>query len=180
MPRHPTLRGRAGALPMESDSVDVVLLPHVLEFEPHPHEALREASRVLVPEGHLFLSALNPLSLAGLWQVVRRRSGRAPWHGRFLAQGRLRDWLKLVGLELIGAHGVFFRPPVNSGRLMQRLAPMEALGHHLWPPLAGAFVLAARKRVSQARPIRPRFSYRPRLVGVSLAGGPPARVKNDG
>jgi len=178
---YPLLRGRAAALPIESDSVDVVLLPHVLEFEPRAHEALREAARVLVPEGHLFVCALNPFSLAGLWHALRRRTGRARWQGRFLSQGRLRDWLKLVGLELVAVQGVFYRPPVRSARLMERLAPLEAVGHHLCPPLAGAFVLSARKRVTQATPIRPRFAFRPRLVGSApLAGGPPARVKNDG
>ncbi len=169
------LRGRAAALPLESDSVDVLLLPHVLEFEPHPHEALREAARVLVPEGYLFVCALNPWSLLGLWRVLRRRGGHAPWHGRFLAQGRLRDWLKLVGFELLSVDGLFFRPPLRNARLLERLTPMEALGRQLFPPLSGAFVLGARKRVARATPIRPRFAYRPRLVGASLAG-PPARM----
>jgi SAM-dependent methyltransferase len=175
---HTVLRGRAAALPLESDSVDVVVLPHVLEFEPRPHEALREAARVLVPEGHLFLCALNPYSLMGLWQAMGSRSGRAPWHGRFFSPGRLRDWLALVGLELRSVHGVFYRPPLRRVSVMDRLSFMESLGPHLCPPLAGSFVMGARKRVSRAAPIRPRFAYRPRLVGVSLAGGPPARISD--
>ncbi len=175
---YPILRGRAAALPLDSDSVDVLLLPHVLEFEPRPHEALREAARVLVPEGVLFVCALNPWSLLGIWRALRRHAGNAPWHGRFLAQGRLRDWLKLVGLELVSVDGLFFRPPLRNARILQRLTPMEALGRRLWSPLSGAFVLGARKRVARAAPIRPRFSYRPRLVGVSLAG-PQARARDE-
>lgn len=173
---HAVVRGRAASLPLESDSVDVVVLPHVLEFEPHPHEALREAARVLVPEGYLFVCALNPYSLMGLWRAMGSRSGRAPWHGRFLSPGRLRDWLALVGLELRSVRGVFYRPPLRSVRIMERLVAMESVGRHLCPPFAGSFVMGARKRVSRAEPIRPRFAYRPRLVGVSLAGGPPARI----
>lgn len=176
---YPFVRGRAAGLPMDSDSVDVVLLPHVLEFEPHAHEALREAARILVPEGHLFICTLNPYSLMGLGRAWPRRVARAPWTGQFLSQGRIRDWLKLVGLELSVVRGVFFRPPLGNARVMSRLAPMESLGRHLWPALAGAFVIGTRKRVSRATPLRPRLALRPRLVGASLAGSPPARVKNE-
>lgn len=176
---YPVVRGRAAELPMEADSVDVVLLPHVLEFEPHAHEALREAARVLVPEGHLFICTLNPVSLMGLGRAWPRRARRAPWTGRFLSQGRVRDWLKLVGLELGVVRGVFFRPPLGNERVMQRLAPMESIGRHLWPALAGAFVIGARKRVSRATTLRPKLTLRPRLVGARLASGPPARMNND-
>src|SRR5688572_23280374 len=37
-------------LPLASQSVDLVALPHVLEFHAHPHEVLREVERVLMPE----------------------------------------------------------------------------------------------------------------------------------
>jgi SAM-dependent methyltransferase len=175
---YPHLRGRAGALPVESDSVDVMLLPHVLEFEPRPHEALREAARVLVPEGYLFVSALNPWSLLGVWRAARRRGGNAPWSGRFLAQGRMRDWLELVGLELLSVNAVFFRPPLRNARVLDRLAVLESVGSRLWPMFCGAYVLGARKRVARATPIRAPIRYRPRLVGVGLAG-PSTRVRDD-
>lgn len=167
---YPQLRGRAGALPVESESVDVMVLPHVLEFEPRPHEALREAARVLVPEGHLFVSALNPWSLLGAWRAALRRAGNAPWTGRFLAHGRMRDWLELVGLELQSVDAVFFRPPLRNARVLERLAPIEAFGTRLWPMFCGAYVLGARKRVARAARIRTPIRYRPRLVGVGLAG----------
>ena len=38
-------------LPFASDSLDVVVLPHTLEFEENPHEILREVERILIPEG---------------------------------------------------------------------------------------------------------------------------------
>lgn len=172
------LRGRAGALPLDSDSIDVLLLPHVLEFEPRPHEALREAARVLVSEGRLFVCCLNPWSLLGLWRAVRRTSGKAPWTGRFLAQGRMRDWLELVGLELLSVDAVFFRPPLRNARVLERLAPMDAVGARLLTPFSGAYVLGARKRIERATLIRPQIRYRPRLVGVSLAG-PSTRVRDE-
>ena len=40
-------------LPVAHDSIDVVVLPHVLEFEANPHQVLRESERVLIGEGHV-------------------------------------------------------------------------------------------------------------------------------
>src|SRR6476620_2322904 len=37
-------------LPLASQSNDLIALPHALEFHPNPHEVLREAERVLIPE----------------------------------------------------------------------------------------------------------------------------------
>jgi len=69
------LYGRPDALPIDTDSVDVVLLPHTLEFENDPHQVLREVERVLVPEGHVVILGFNPWSIWGLWWNLRLRRG---------------------------------------------------------------------------------------------------------
>ncbi|MFT5446663.1 MAG: SAM-dependent methyltransferase [Gammaproteobacteria bacterium] len=177
-PRYPWLRAEATRLPVESDSVDVMVLPHVLEFEPQAPQALREAARVLVPEGHLVVSGFNPWSLFGLWRMARRHSGNAPWSGQFLAQSRLRDWFELVGLEMTQSDLFFFRPPLRSRQGLQRLEAMDSVGRSLWPALCGAFVLTARKRVTGSTALRPRFAMRRKVGGVSLAS-PPARMRDE-
>ena len=53
-------------LPFDSRSVDIMLLPHTLEFSDDPHQVLREVSRVLTPEGHAVILGFNPFSLWGL------------------------------------------------------------------------------------------------------------------
>ena len=58
-------------LPLASQSLDLVVLPHALESHRDPHQVLREAERVLMPEGQLVISGFNPLSLWGLRQHVR-------------------------------------------------------------------------------------------------------------
>ncbi len=47
------LRADYRDLPLVSNSVDLLLLPHVLEFHDDPHQILREVQRVLVPEGQV-------------------------------------------------------------------------------------------------------------------------------
>lgn len=60
------------ALPLADESVDVVLLPHVLEQAPHAQKILNEIQRVLRPEGHLMISGFHPWTWWGRW--ARRSS----------------------------------------------------------------------------------------------------------
>lgn len=165
---HASLRAGADGLPLATDSVDVLLLPHVLEFEDRPHDALREAHRVLVPEGNLLISGFNPWSMMGLGQIVRRRARSAPWRGRFIGINRIKDWMSVLGLEVSSVHTCFFRPPFARDGLMNRLQALEVAGRRAWPYLAGCYVVAARKRVIRLTPIRPRWAPRRRVVGVGL------------
>ncbi|HEX5126138.1 MAG TPA: methyltransferase domain-containing protein, partial [Rhodocyclaceae bacterium] len=48
--------GEAAELPFASQSLDLVVLPHVLEFSDQPHQILREVERVLVPEGNIVIA----------------------------------------------------------------------------------------------------------------------------
>ncbi|MBK6906226.1 MAG: methyltransferase domain-containing protein [Rhodocyclaceae bacterium] len=45
-------------LPFASNSIDLVVVPHTLEFDSNPHQVLREVERVLVPEGQVLVSGL--------------------------------------------------------------------------------------------------------------------------
>src|SRR5512140_566323 len=89
------VRTEPWALPFASQSVDLIALPHVLEFNEHPHRILREAERVLMPEGSIVIAGFNPLSLWGIKRAWTRRD-EYPWSGRFIGLLRLRDWLHLL------------------------------------------------------------------------------------
>lgn len=61
-------------LPFASASIDLVVLPHVLEFAEEPHQILREVERVLIPEGQVIICGFNPVSLWGARHVWSRWS----------------------------------------------------------------------------------------------------------
>ncbi len=67
-----TLRvtGEAENLPFASDSIDLVVLSHALDFSSDPHRLLREVERVLIPEGKLIVLGFNSLSLWGTATAV--------------------------------------------------------------------------------------------------------------
>lgn len=174
---YPFVQGAASALPVESDSVDAVVLPHVLEFDPEPHGALREAFRVLVPEGHLLILAFNPRSLMGIWRLIRGRHGDAPWNGQFFGVTRIKDWLALLGFDVLQVSPCFIRSPFRDERWLRTLDAIARLGNLTAPVLSSAYLMVAKKRVLKMTPLKTRWQPKRRLVGVGLAE-PSARVVN--
>ena len=145
-------------MPFESQSIDLLVLPHVLEFSANPHQLLREAERVLMPEGRVILTGFNPTSLWGLrhWLFKRRwpvwPDGCTP-----LGIIRLKDWLKLLSLEPeIGRFGGY-RFPSFSEKTLTRYQFMESAGDRWWPVCGGAYYLCAVKRVHGMRLVGPAF-----------------------
>lgn len=152
-----TLRCTPTQLPLAAHSVDLLALPHVLEFSENPHDTLREAERVLMPEGHLVLSGFNPLSLWGARRLLERHA-EYPWQGEFIPLPRLKDWLALLGLEVVGGRMGCYAPPWRNTSWLQRCRWMDQAGNRWWPMLGGVYFLVAKKRVTGMRVIRPSWN----------------------
>jgi SAM-dependent methyltransferase len=157
----------ADRLPVASESVDVVVLPHTLDFHPRPHAILREVDRVLIPQGYVIILGFNPVSLWGLSRVFMTWHKQMPWRGQYYTQTRLRDWLALLGFDCTPRQGVFFRPPFANEKVMQKLMFMERFGQRCCPFISAVYALTARKRMSTLTPIRPRWRTQRKLVGVA-------------
>jgi SAM-dependent methyltransferase len=152
------------ALALQSDSVDVILLPHTLEFAPEPHEVLREAARVLAGEGELVVLGFDPL---GTWALrsTFTRGGCPPGIQRTIPATRLADWLKLVGFEVGPPARYLYVPPVASLVGARACDLLERAGRSAWPRFSGAYLLRARKRVHSMTPVRMRKRLRTAVVG---------------
>jgi len=150
------LRCRPELLPIDCQSLDLLALPHALEFSPHPHQLLREVERVLRPEGRLLLAGFNPMSLWGLKRALGPKADY-PWHGRFLRLARIKDWLTLLGFELLGGRMICYAPPVNRSVWLERSRCLEAAGDRWWALGGGVYLLHAVKRVPGMRLISPRW-----------------------
>jgi len=149
-----SLRCDFEALPFPSNSLDLVVLPHALELARDPHDTLREVERVLVPEGRVVIAGFNPASLWGLWQRMGHwgvRSALVLPQGEFIAWWRLRDWLRLLDLEVEAGCFGCYRPMVRSEQSWQRLRWMEHAGDRWWPVLGAVYFVVAVKRARGMR-----------------------------
>lgn len=155
------------SMPFAARSVSLLILPHVLEFSADPHGVLREAARVLVPEGHLVLICFNPNSLWGLRRGVGSildKNAPVPWRGRYYRLARVKDWLSVLGFEVVQGSSCFFTPPLKSDNLRARLDFLESAGARWWPMCAAVFILVVRKREVGLTPIAPRWKRKNRIA----------------
>lgn len=142
------IEGHASALPFASESIDLLVLPHVLEFAADPHQILREAERVLRPEGRLIISGFNPASLWGARQYLSRLIGSPylPRDGQFINLIRIKDWLQLLNFSLDRGHFGCYKLPLTKESSMAKMDFLELAGNRWWPIFGAIFVVSAIKR----------------------------------
>lgn len=157
----------AHELPFAGESLDLVVLPHVLEFSDEPHQILREVERVLRPEGQLLVLAFNPVSLWGVKKLFSRAQS-PPWSAEFVSVLRMKDWLKLLNFEMRGGRFGCYRPPFESEQWLARLGFLEHAGDRWWPVAGAVYLMQAKKRVAGMRVITPSWR-RGRLKSEALA-----------
>ncbi|MBI3778859.1 MAG: methyltransferase domain-containing protein [Gammaproteobacteria bacterium] len=173
LPDRCVVRGLPEALPLDTRSADVLILPHTLDFSRDPHQVLREVSRVLRPEGHVVILGFNPMSLWGLRRLVARRPRAAPWCGKFFRLSRIKDWLALLDFETTHGTMLYYRPPLRNEGFMHRLHFLDKMGDRWWPMMAGVYLVVAKKRVVGVTPLP--LSWKTRRAVAAGATQPAAR-----
>jgi SAM-dependent methyltransferase len=157
-------------LPIGTGAVDAVLLPHTLEFASDPYAVLREADRVLAAGGPMMVLGFRPASFWGV-RAAASRSGFPPGLRRMLSSWRVRDWLRLLGYEVVSVRSYLYRlPRAGSSPLEAAISSILRRGW-LYPWPAGAYVLKARKRVYALTPVRPRLRERRTVIGGLVEPG---------
>ena len=144
-------------LPVANACADVVLLPHTLEFSSEPLAVLREADRVLMGEGCLFVFGFSPASPWG-WRAAASRRRFPPGLWRVISARRVTDWLNVLGYEVEPARQGLFMLPVGSA------PPSRGLRRRWFYPFpAGTYLIKARKRLYGVTSLR--FRSRPAVLG---------------
>lgn len=156
-------------LPFSQHSVDVALLSHCLEFCPDPHHLIREADRVLIPDGHLVISGFNPISFCGVAKLLHFNSQKFPWSGRFFSVARIKDWLHLLGFEVIGEQRMLYSSLMRHNSF-SRFGFWQSFCERYLTRLGSIYVLVARKRELPLTPIKPKWRTKPQFN--------PAAIKN--
>jgi SAM-dependent methyltransferase len=159
----PSAVGQLHQLPVESDSIDAILMPHTLDYSDRPHAILREVDRVLRRDGRLIILGFKPGGLWGLRRLVPG-AGMPPGADHLISERRLKDWLQLLDMRIQGSLRYFFRWPM-PGNKARGSNLWERRGQAWWPELAACYMLSAQKRVSTLTPVRPLWRRKPKVVG---------------
>ena len=159
----PDILGQLHRLPVATDSIDAVILPHTLEFSDRPHAILREVQRVLRSDGHVVILGFKPGGVWGLRRLVPG-VGLPPAVESLISERRLTDWLQLLDMRIHRQLRYFFRWPFSGNRGLS--SPVwDRRGRRWWPELAACYMLKAQKRVLTLTPVRKPWLKRPQAVG---------------
>ena len=164
------LRGTTVALPFKSESVDMVILPHLLEFDRHKHQVLREVERILKPEGKLTILSFNPWNIYINLQYMKRRAKHTPWFPDLVSRTRIEDWLRLLNFEVELAAGFNFDATrIDSGHAEGRGQEIRVV----------AYGIKAIKRCYHIIPLTPVQEYKSKFAMAKLIDVPTRQRQYD-
>ena len=141
-------------LAIDSDSIDVALLHHALDYSINPQQLLRETVRATIPNGHIIIVGFNPFSLMGVTSPLACLvSTSSRWRHQQLRVSRLIDWFRLLGVEVLSCHREYYNLPTYR----YYSSMLESIGKNIIPIAGGFYVLLARKNVIPMTPIKKRW-----------------------
>jgi SAM-dependent methyltransferase len=164
------IQAKAYSLPLQSDSVDMIILPHLLEFDASRFQTIREVERVLKPEGVILILNFNPWSFWIRYQYLWDKKLANSWRGHFIGRSRIIDWLKLLNFE-ITVCSQFYLSSVTSAY------GKNTLRQHVFS--GTAYAVKAIKRRYNIIPLSPVKSRKPELVLANSINTPSHRKTHD-
>lgn len=149
--------------PIACESIDILLLPHLIEFEDDPHRLLSEAERVLKPEGRLIILGFNPWNIQGL--LPSRKHSLSAWNNRFVGCFQMMEWLNLLKFEAEFSAGFGF----SSSRPF--FEPQSAWRRSI-AYLNAAYAVKAIKRTWTPIPMKPAWLSAPDMIPGQVMAPP--------
>jgi len=128
-------------IPIETASVDRILMMHALEYSAQMHLNLAEMYRILKPNGRILLVVPNR---AGMW-------AHAEWSP--LGQGtpysvtQLSHYLRENKFIQERVEEALFMPPYKTSMILKSASTFESLGKTFLPFVAGLHMVEASKQI---------------------------------
>lgn len=148
----PVIQADADALPIDSDSIDLVLVMHVLESSKKAAQVLQEAHRVVKPNGKIIVLGLNRF---GVWNACRflTRKHFFPFKEKCFSLGKVGRVLRALDCDITIRQTFCFRPPFSTAARAKRWLFLETLGQFFFPYFGSVFMLVAIKDVEGMTPL---------------------------
>jgi hypothetical protein len=156
-------------LPVCENSVDAFLLAHELDFAKDPHQILREVDRTIMPNGYVVITGFNPFSLCGLFKYLPINKGSVLHDARFFSSARIKDWLQLLGFEIVDVKHLLFNE-LFLQRKLRASSKWSRWCHQYLPVFTSMYVIVARKREIPLSLIKPNWKAKTKFstVGASV------------
>lgn len=155
-------------LPIFSGQIDLVVLPHTLEWVEHPRQLLYEACRIIKPEGLIVIFGFNPRSLFKLTQMWKQNKG-IPWCADFLSIYELKKWMELAGFQIESTSSFLYRPLEKYAYFFDQVPLCEWIGKTVFPYYGGVYALLARAKEIPLTPIKMQWKQQLSSVRISSA-----------
>lgn len=142
-------------LPFRPNSIDCTVLHHVLDYSINPHQCLREAASMTVPNGFIVLVGYNPISIWGLLRLLKLTKMPAPVS--IVSTKRLVDWLAFLGFRVESVSSCQLLPPIFMQYFPKFSSFIENAVIRIGISFGMSHVVVARKLVAGRTPIRPQW-----------------------
>jgi|WetSurMetagenome_2_1015567.scaffolds.fasta_scaffold197784_2 SAM-dependent methyltransferase len=150
------IQAKFDELPFLANSIDVIVMLHILELQPNPELVLYDAYNALIPGGNLVIFGFNPLSLWGVAKTLKifyNNNEPFPWKSNFISAGKMRHMLTEIGFS-VGDYKTFcFRPPCKNKAFLRKMLFIENLGQIFWPYCGANYMFIAKKNITPLTPI---------------------------
>lgn len=126
-------------LPLNEDSIDLLILAHCLEQHEHPYELLLECAKTVAPEGYLIIFSLNAHSTMHLKH--KKNTEIKHW----LSPKQTRQWLNNLSYEILSSEN-FLSPctMLTQANMLKKTA--DRILRVTLPILCNAHVIIAKKK----------------------------------
>jgi len=155
-------------LPFAKNSIDAFVLAHELDFAQDPHQVMREVDRCIVPDGHVVIVGFNPISSLGCLKWLPLNSTRYLQSANFFSPHRIKDWLSLLGYQIIEEQfylhsSLFFETSLDIDGRWAKFAQKYL------PLVASVYLIVGKKREFPLSLIKSSWELKTRFspVGVS-------------
>ncbi len=145
-------------LPFATDSIDLIVCPHTLEFTANYHYFLQECYRVLIPKGKIIISNFNQKSLFGLFG----KSNDFLKHINYVSLNTLSQQLTTLNFQICGGKFFGYYPPLNNKNHLKQLAFLDKIGDRWLPTFANSYGIIASKEIITPTFIKPKLRVTPK------------------
>lgn len=143
-------------LPFLPESIDVVLMPHILDYVNYPAQVIKSVYDTLIPEGTFIIIGFNPFSLWGFAKLCHAKE-LVYEQARLKTKTHIIHLLRNQGFEILKYKTLCFRWPSSSKEKIEHSVIMEPFGQLLMPSFGGVYMIVARKKVEKMITIMPKL-----------------------